>query len=352
MSQGGQDAWGPGSVVASRFRLEDLLDERAGARFWRATDLTLARNVAIHVISARDRRAHAVLTAARTSATVSEPHLLRVLDAVQEDDVVHVVHEWGSGVSLDRMVAEEPLDPRRAAWLVREVAQAIAATHAQGVAHGRLLPENVLVSDAGSVKLIGFVVDAVLYGRLSPQDLEGEEATPLSDHENDVRNLGALLYTGLVGRWPGRPSSVVPDAPLDHGQVCRPRQVRAGVPRELDTLCRRLLRPEESAGVMVTAASVAEALSRFLGEGAPHTLTSLSAATAFLAPDALRGPGDPGEDSLGASNPPDPSRTRRTRPPIPRPPRPHRWVAGTSTTPLEVAGGHPPPNRTPRRRRR
>lgn len=305
MSQGGQDAWGPGSVVASRFRLEDLLDERAGARFWRATDLTLARNVAIHVISAQDRRAHAVLTAARTSATVSEPHLLRVLDAVQEDDVVHVVHEWGTGMSLDRMVAEEPLDPRRAAWLVREVAQAIAATHAQGVAHGRLLPENVLVSDSGSVKLIGFVVDAVLYGRLSPQDVgDDTDGAALSDHENDVRNLGALLYAGLVGRWPGRPASVVPDAPLDHAQVCRPRQVRAGVPRELDTLCRRLLRSEENAGVTITAASVAEALSRYLGEGGPHTLTSLSAATAFLAPDVLRGPGDPGEDSLGVEDPP------------------------------------------------
>lgn len=304
MSQGGQDAWGPGSVVASRFRLEDLLDERSGARFWRATDLTLARNVAIHVVSAQDRRAGAVLTAARTSATVSEPRLLRVLDAVQEDDVVHVVHEWGSGMSLDRMVAEEPLAPRRAAWLVREVAQTIAATHAQGVAHGRLLPENVLVSDSGSVKLIGFVVDAVLYGRLSAEDLTGDlEGVHLSDHENDVRNLGALLYTALVGRWPGRPASVVPDAPLDHGQVCRPRQVRAGVPRELDTLCRRVLRVQENPSVTITAASVAEALSRYLGEGGPHAVTSLSAATAFLAPDALTGPGGTGpsdDDSLGS----------------------------------------------------
>ncbi len=308
MSQGGQDAWGPGSIVASRFRLEDLLDERSGARFWRATDLTLARNVAIHVISAQDRRAGAVLTAARTSATVSEPRLLRVLDAVQEDDVVHVVHEWGSGMSLDRMVADEPLAPRRAAWLVREVAQTIAATHAQGVAHGRLLPENVLVSDAGSVKLIGFVVDAVLYGRLSAEDLTDDlEGVHLSDHENDVRNLGALLYTALVGRWPGRPASVVPDAPLDHGQVCRPRQVRAGVPRELDTLCRRLLRVQENPSVVVTAASVAEALSRYLGEGGPHAVTSLSAATAFLAPDALTGPGGtsgPEDDSLGSEDVP------------------------------------------------
>ena len=166
-------AIGPGSLVASRFRLEDLLEEHSGARFWRATDLTLARNVAMHVIARDDPRAAAVLTAARTSATVSDPHILRVLDAVEEDDLVHVVHEWGSGVSLDRLLAEELLDPRRAAWLVREVAEAIAVAHRQGIAHGRLLPENVLLTDAGSVKLIGFVVDAVLHGRPEPDEDTG-----------------------------------------------------------------------------------------------------------------------------------------------------------------------------------
>ena len=90
-------AIGPGSVVASRFRLEDLLDEHSGARFWRATDLTLARNVAIHVLASDDPRGAALLTAARTSATVSEAHLLRVLDALEEGDLVHVVFTHGGG---------------------------------------------------------------------------------------------------------------------------------------------------------------------------------------------------------------------------------------------------------------
>ena len=60
------------------------------------------------------------------------------------------------------MLAEGPLSPRRAAWVVKEVAEAIATAHRNGVAHGRLLPENVMVTESGSVKLIGFVVDAVL----------------------------------------------------------------------------------------------------------------------------------------------------------------------------------------------
>src|SRR3954453_7677051 len=152
----------PGTVLAGRFTLDVLLDEHGGARFWRATDQTLARSVAVHVLPSTDPRADSLLTAARTSALVSDAHLLRVLDAAAEDGVVYVVNEWGSGVTLDRLVAEGPLSPRRAAWVVKELSAAIRTAHLNGVAHGRLLPENVMVTEAGSVKLVGFAVDAVL----------------------------------------------------------------------------------------------------------------------------------------------------------------------------------------------
>ena len=156
---------GPGTLLAGRFVLEDLLDETEGARFWRATDKTLARSVAVHVIADDDPRSEALLNAARTSATVSDGHLLRVLDAASEDGITYVVNEWGHGISLDRLLAEGPLSARRAAWVAKEVAEAISTAHRHGIAHGRLLPENVMVTEAGSVKLIGFVVDAVLHGR-------------------------------------------------------------------------------------------------------------------------------------------------------------------------------------------
>lgn len=287
---------GPGSTVAARFRLEDLLEEHAGARFWRATDLVLARNVAIHVITADDGRADAVLTAARTSATVSDPHMLRVLDALEEDGAVYVVHEWGSGLSLDRMLAEETLEPRRAAWLVKEVAEAINVAHRHGIAHGRLLPENVLVTDTGAVKLIGFVVDAILHG--SPHRYD--EDAPASEHEADVRNLGALLYASLTGRWPGYPPSLVPEAPTEHGRVLRPRQVRPGVPKRLDSLCTHILeRPAEDTEV-VTAADVAAELGGFLGDDLSGAGVSLGGPAAFLDPDAFQRPRTPG--TLGSQD--------------------------------------------------
>ncbi|HSE10046.1 MAG TPA: protein kinase [Nocardioidaceae bacterium] len=256
---------GRGTVLAGRFRLEDLVQDTDGARFWRAIDQTLARSVAVNVLDTDDPRSDALLVAARTSATITEGHFLRVLDAAQENGFVYVVHEWGNGMSLDKMLAEGPLAPRRAAWLVKEVADAITFAHSHGIAHGRLVPENVMVSEAGSVKLIGFVVDAVLHGRRQPATPDGRT---LSDHESDVYNLAALLYATLVGKWPGTQSSLLPDAPRDHERTMRPRQVRAGVPRALDAICDRALNGDSPHGSLETAHEIGAALSDFIGDPA------------------------------------------------------------------------------------
>jgi serine/threonine protein kinase len=285
--------FGPGTVLAGRFALDDLLDEHGGARFWRATDQTLARSVAVHVLPDTDARADSLLTAARTSALVSDGHLLRVLDAAAEDGVVYVVNEWGYGVSLDRMLAEGPLSPRRAAWVVKEVAEAIATAHRNGVAHGRLLPENVMITEAGTVKLIGFVMDAVLRsngGRAQRRVTGGE---PMSAHESDVINLAALLYAALVGRWPGSEGSKVPPAPTEHGRALRPRQVRAGIPRPLDAICERVLNADAHPNQtpIETAHEIYAALSDFIGDRTGTAQIGYEATT-VLDEDDLAGPHD------------------------------------------------------------
>lgn len=319
---------GPGTVLAGRFRLEDLLEDTEGARLWRATDQTLMRNVMVHVISQEDRRADALLAAARTSATVSDGHLLRVLDAAAEDGVVYVVNEWGSGVTLDRILEDGPLPPRRAAWVVKEVAETISTAHRHGIAHGRLLPENVMVTEAGSVKLIGFVIDAVLRGRGSIRTTGGE---PLGEHEADVVNLAGLLYAALVGRWPGTQGSTVPTAPTDHGHALRPRQVRAGIPRPLDTICDRVLSPagHGHATPIETAHEIYAALSDYIGDPtafAPEPTVALGrealrggSADADEGPPtqlhpAPSGPGRPADDDRTTGAPQDPDATQAGAP--------------------------------------
>ncbi len=253
--------FGPGSVLAGRFTLDDLLDEQDGARFWRATDRTLARSVAVHVLPADDRRAGALLAAARSSALVSDGRLLRVLDAASADGVVYVVNEWGTGVSLDRMITEAPLSPRRAAWVVKEVADSIATAHRNGVAHGRLLPENVMISESGAVKIVGFVVDAVLRDDPPVRTRRGR-GRPTSS--TSVR----CCTPAWSARWPGTAGSTIPDAPVEHGRPLRPRRVRAGVPRPLDAICERVLNAGAHPAMvpLESAHEVYAALSDYIGD--------------------------------------------------------------------------------------
>src|SRR4051812_32826886 len=263
----------PGDILADRYQLVDLLDESAGGPFWRAYDSSLDRSVALHIIRADDERAELLREAARTSARVVDRRILRVLDVDETTDrtakdgtaLCYVVNEWATGVSLDILLGDEgPLAPRRAAWIISEVASTIEVAHAAGVAHGRLVPENVLIDRTGNIRVIGFAVDAALHG------------LPPGRRSTDVIDLAGLLYAGLTARWAGVSLSAVKVAPHDHGRVLRPRQVRAGVPRVLDTLCDAVLNPYAGApgaharGTfdLTTAGGIADALREFVGDPA------------------------------------------------------------------------------------
>lgn len=274
----GSRPMGPGTVLGGRYRLDDLLTDHDGARFWRATDTVLARSVAVHALASTDDRAPGVLEAARTSVTVTDPHFLRVLDCDDDGELTWVINEWGSGQSLDLMLQRGTLPPVRAAWLAREVAEAIAAAHAQDVQHGRLNPEAVLVTEAGAVKIIGFVTNRAFEGSL-------QDSTPyggLDPREADVIDLAGILYAALTGKWPGASPSAVPPAPRVNGRPLRPRQVKAGIPRTLDTICDRVLNKEASRHSLPieTAHEIAAALTDFVGDptlSAPLDVPSMHA---------------------------------------------------------------------------
>lgn len=278
----------PGTMLGGRYRLEDLLAEHEGARFWRATDTVLARSVAIHALPSSDARAAGVLDAARRSARVTDPHFLRVLDCDDVEDLTWVVNEWGEGVSLDLMLERGTLPATRAAWLTREVAEAIAAAHALGLSHGRLNPESVLITDSGSVKVIGFVVNAAFEGAAPPHPAYGA----LDPREADVIDLAGILYAALTGRWPGVSPSAVPKAPREGRRPLRPRQVRAGVPRTLDAICDRVLHREgaQHALPIETAHEIAAALSDYVGD--PATAAPVDVPSMYDEPE----PAEPTEE--------------------------------------------------------
>lgn len=338
----------PGDVLADRYRLVDLLAESGGGRFWRARDLVLERHVALHAIPEDDERATRITEAARLSATVHDRRLLRVLDADHRDAVAYVVNEWGEGTSLDHLVGTDgPLGSRRAAWVAAEVAEAMATAHEQRVPHGRLVPENVMIDHAGAVRVIGFCVDAALLG------------LPVGNLTTDVTDLAALLYFLLTGRWPGPSPSAVPAAMRRSERWLRPRQVRAGIPRILDSICDQVLNPYDAAPAdhrfnLLTARGLADALGEYVGD--PAGLAEPIPLNGVPGAGALAVPGRPVEPTAtaraSAADPEDQGDTgdggeaTRVVPPAPAAPPPPSTPAGDDD-PTRVVPTTPPPPETP-----
>ncbi|MFF3502153.1 protein kinase family protein [Streptomyces sp. NPDC003247] len=246
-----------GHKLARRYRLEDCVTRLDGFSSWRAVDEKLRRAVGVHVLPADHVRARSVLAAARSSALLGDPRFVQVLDAVEENDLVYVVHEWlPDATELTTLLAAGPLEPHDAYQMVSQIASAMAAAHREGLAHLRLNPNAVLRTSTGQWRIRGLAVNAALRGISSD--------TP---QRTDTEAIGALLYAVLTQRWPYESDAHgLSGLPKDIGLIA-PDQVRAGVHRGLSELAMRaLVNDGATASRHEAACTTPEELVKAIGE--------------------------------------------------------------------------------------
>ncbi|MFI8367462.1 protein kinase family protein [Streptomyces sp. NPDC085466] len=220
-----------GHKLARRYRLEECVTRLDGFSSWRAVDEKLRRAVGVHLLPADHPRARSVLAAARSAALLGDPRFVQVLDAVEENDLVYVVHEWlPDTTELTALLADGPLQAHDAYQLVTQVSQAMAAAHREGLAHLRLTPSAILRSSTGQYRIRGLAVNAALRG-----------ITAERPQRADTEAVGALLYASLTQRWPYENDAYgLSGLPKGVGLI-PPDQVRAGVHRGLSEIAMRAL---------------------------------------------------------------------------------------------------------------
>ncbi|MDG3008423.1 protein kinase domain-containing protein [Paludisphaera mucosa] len=169
-------------------------------------------------------------------------------------------------------------DPRAAARLVVEAAEAVAHAHVRGVLHRDLKPANLLLDADGHAHVTDFGLakrtteDAELTqsgailgtpAYMSPEQAAGRRGAVTT--ATDVYGLGGVLYTLLTGRAPFVGESVVEtlDA-VRTSSPARPRLLNAKIPRDLETICLKCLEKEPDRRY-ATAQALAEDLRAWLG---------------------------------------------------------------------------------------
>ncbi|MFG2246127.1 protein kinase family protein [Spirillospora sp. NPDC048823] len=329
----------PGTRLAGRYRLEERITDSGGSCLWKAIDEILARAVAVRTFDPEFPRIHEVVTAARAASRLTDPRLTQVFDADDSGESAYVVSEWVVGENLEGMLTKAPLEPGRAATLLYEASEAIAAAHSAGLSHLCLTPRDLVWTTGGTVKLLGVATDAVLGDRHTDD--------PAAE---DVRGLGRMLYAALTAHWPGdEDGSGLPAAPAVDGVPYAPRQVQAGISHAVDAIVCRCLgigTPAQHAEPLASPADLARAL-----RGVPRTPLPLFAGLGHSQPSSPRsaGPRRPATASTSAStqphrppaHPPAPShvpppRTRNQHGDYPPPP----VSSSTRTTPARGRGAH------------
>ncbi len=212
------------------FDLEEPVAAGGFGVVYSALDRRLGRRVAIKVIdriSRRDQRAGVLPREIEALATFRHPHIVPLFAAGElAAGPRYLVMPWLEGTSLrKRLRSHGPLPLREVLRLGIDLADALAALHAQGLVHRDIKPENVM-TDGRHATIIDFgLVCAVRPAdRVGDADDSGEHlvGTPAYmspeqweqggaiDGRADVYSLGCLLFELLSGRSPNEPPAVSP----------------------------------------------------------------------------------------------------------------------------------------------
>ncbi|MFF8504265.1 serine/threonine-protein kinase [Streptomyces anulatus] len=217
--------------VGSKYLLEEPLGRGATGTVWRARQRETAgaeaavagqpgETVAIKVLKeelAND--ADVVMRFLRERSVLlrlTHPNIVRTRDLVVEGDLLALVMDLIDGPDLHRYLRENgPLTPVAASLLTAQIADALAASHADGVVHRDLKPANVLVderdgqmhpmlTDFGIARLAdspGLTRTHEFVGTpayVAPESAEGRPQTSAVD----IYGAGILLYELVTGRPP------------------------------------------------------------------------------------------------------------------------------------------------------
>ncbi|MEO1525222.1 MAG: serine/threonine-protein kinase [Planctomycetota bacterium] len=213
-------------------------------------------------------------------AQLSHPNILPVYDAGEHGGWLYFTTPWAEGGSLsDQLRSGREYSPEQAAETVLAVTRGLQHAHDGGVLHRDIKPSNILLDGAGKPLLADFGLarnpnaDADLTGTHdilgTPQYMAPEQA--IGKHEDvgvrtDVYGMGGVLYALLTGTPPytdthlGRIMAAVTDPTRKPTNL---REVRASVPRDLETICLKCLEhaPSDRYG---SAQELADDLRRFL----------------------------------------------------------------------------------------
>ena len=256
---------GPPPKLVGGYQIDEVLGQGAFGTVYKATDPELERSVALklpqaHTLDSPKARER-FLREAKAAARLRHPHIVPVFKAGQTaEGLYYIASAFIFGRTLDEHIDHKPVEPRRTARIVQQIAEALQYAHQMGIIHRDVKPQNVLIDERDEPQLMDFGLarleqtsekqtrEGSVLG--SPAYMSPEQARGAQDDvgpPTDQYAVGVVLYEMLTGQIPfsGPPQVVI--ANVLSQDPPRPSSIESRVPIDLETICLKAMskQPED-----------------------------------------------------------------------------------------------------------
>jgi serine/threonine-protein kinase len=200
---------------------------------YKAIDQKLGRTVVVKVLppelTVKEANLKRFEREARLASSLDHPNICTIFDMDEAGGLHFITMQYVEGRNVRQLVNGRPLELESALRIAIQVTDALAAAHARGVIHRDIKSGNIMVTDAGQVKILDFGLAKLLdeseaansgihqtelteigvpYGTATyaaPEQARGDKV----DARADIFSTGVLLYEMLTGTWPFRGKSTI-----------------------------------------------------------------------------------------------------------------------------------------------
>lgn len=241
-----------GKKFDGRYEIEELIGVGGMANVYKGYDILEDETVAIKILREEYATSEDFLrrfkNESKAISLLNHPNIVKVFDVSITEAVQYIVMEHIDGITLKEYITQKGVLPwKDAVHFITQILKAMQHAHDMGVVHRDIKPQNIMLLQDGSIKVMDFgiarlarsqtrtmtdkAIGSVHY--ISPEQAKGD----VTDAKTDIYSAGVILFEMLTGQLPFQAETAVSVAIKQIAdEPVKPRDINPEIPEGLEEI--------------------------------------------------------------------------------------------------------------------